>query len=226
MRVLLLGDSHTFGTYGSTLETLFRDTGNDVLRVGWVGATARSYLTGTQERIGLGGTGDFAAAVSQPWDVVVLTLGTNDAAALPAGGKATSAAQNIRALADKFGGSVVWYVGPPAFSEKAARTYNPAFASESLIDKADRLWNEPAPLFERSIDPRAATAPFVKDGDIHFGPKGGKAWATAVFDTVSQGGGAIVPTTGGSAGSGKAIVAVGLLALLGIGFVLWRSRRK
>jgi lysophospholipase L1-like esterase len=223
MRVLLLGDSHTFGTYGSALEGLFRNAGWDVTRVGWVGAAASHYLKGTQEKIGLGGTGDFAAARGRRYDVAVISLGTNDAAALRPGQPADAAAADIRRLADQLNAGSIVYVGPPAFSDNAARTYNAAFAQESLDRKTDRMWQAAAPLFERAIDPREATRPFVQKTDIHFGPKGGKAWAQSVFSAVS-GGPALAPVSGGGASKAPAIVAA-LVVFAGIGFWLWKRRK-
>lgn len=225
--VLLLGDSHTFGSYGTSLEKLFKAAGADVTRVGWVGAAAIHYLNGKERTLKLGGTGDFAAAASRPWDVVVVSLGTNDAAALAPGQSAAEAAERIRTLAYKLQAKSLWYVGPPAFSDNAAKTYNPAFAKESLKLKAERLWDEARNRFPNAIDPRSVTAPFVSAKDIHLGPKGGAAWARRVFDTiageqVTLAPGEKAPSSGGS-GVGLVLAAVAVVA--GVVFVMRRRAR-
>jgi lysophospholipase L1-like esterase len=226
MRVLLLGDSHTFGTYGSALEQMFREAGDDVVRVGWVGATAKHYLNGKHDGIGLGGAGDWNAAKAGRFDLAILTLGTNDAAALNPGQAAGNAASNIRALADQIQATRLVYVGPPAFSDNAARTYNPAFRDEDLNTKAARLWEAAAPLFQRAIDPRQATSGFVQKNEIHFGPKGGKAWAQSVFDAVkSETAIAPVTETAGGGGAKVAGIVIALAVVAGIGFWLWKRRK-
>jgi lysophospholipase L1-like esterase len=183
--VLLLGDSHTHGSYGKSLEKLFKDAGWSVNRVGWVGANATHYLKGKETTLGMGGTGSWSAAKAQNYDLAIMSLGTNDAAGIAPGASAASTAQKLKELSNDISASKIVYVGPPSFSENAARTYNPAFAKESLILKADRLWDATFPLFTLSLDPRQATAPFVTEKDIHFGPKGGKAWAQFVFDSLA-----------------------------------------
>lgn len=226
-RVLLLGDSHTYGTYGSSLEKLFTAAGADVTRIGWVGATASSYLKGTYKKINLGGAGDYERAVANPWDIAIVSLGTNDAAALKVKQPADEAAANIKKLADTLNAKTIWYVGTPAFDEFAAKTYNKAFLDESLIVKADRLREAVKPLFQNTIDPRAVTAPFVQKTDIHFGAKGGKAWADAVYGTVVGVSDAIAKTnarTGGGSGGGMAVV---IAALVGVSaFLWWRKNRR
>lgn len=217
--ILLLGDSHTFGPYGRELEKLFAAAGWNVTRVGWVGARADHYLDGKQERIGLGGTGDWSAAKGKHYDVAVVTLGTNEAAGLPAGGSADAAATKILKLAQGLDADTVWYVGPPAFEAGIARTYNPAFAQDDLNARAGRVWDAALPLFTRMIDPRVVTRPFVLSTDIHLGPKGGAAWAQQVFGAVT---GSSLSTTGSSPGAGL------VLALAGLGLVAWwwMKRRK
>lgn len=203
MNVLLLGDSHTFGWYGRALEGLLRQAGHTVTRVGYVSATANSYLTGGWRKLNLGGVGDFDAAIKRPFDLAIVSLGTNDAAGM---GKADAqaAAARIKALTDKVQAKTLWWVGPPAFSQAAAATYNPAFKTWDLNARAEALVAATAALYgSKAIDPRTATQGFVKDKDIHFNEDGGLAWAKFVFDRVS--------TTGGGGVTAFAVLAVGVV---------------
>jgi len=214
MNVLLLGDSHTVGGYGSELERLFRGRGDTVTRIAHVGAAAGDYLTGKY-------ASEYAAAKAKPFDVVVITLGTNDAAASDYIAPSKTA-ERIKALADGLTSRATWYVGPPSFSANAARTYNPAFAGppgsgKDLNTRAAKVFDAVRGAFgDRAIDSRAATLPFVKATDIHLGPQGGAAWARDVFDRVSGAPLALgAPVPGGLA-----------LILLAGALLWWKTRRR
>lgn len=183
MKVLLLGDSHTVGSYGQSLARLFRDTGADVSVVANVGANAGNYLPGGKYE------SQVPTRVSNPlgFDIAIITLGTNDAAASDSVSPGTSA-DRFKALAEKLPASIVWYVGPPSFSDNAARTYNPVFAGpgKDLNTRAAALLGEAFKRFgSRTIDSRPSTAKFAQANDIHLGPQGGAAWAQAVFQRTT-----------------------------------------
>lgn len=190
-RVLLIGDSHTVGSYGDALQAALQRAGAKVTRVAHVGATAKDYLTGAYRS-------EFRAAARQGADVLIITLGTNDAAAsdyLPV----RQSAQNFKSIATTVGAPVTYWVGPPAFHPDSARLYNDAFARKDLIQRSAELWDAASPLFgDRAIDPREVTRPFTSAkgptkalprGDIHLGPQGGSAWAQFVFTKVAAGSG-------------------------------------
>lgn len=219
MNVLLLGDSHTVGGYGTELERLFKARGDVVTRIAHVGAAAGDYLTGKY-------AGEYAALKGRPFDVVVITLGTNDAAATDYIAPSRTA-ERIKALADGVSSRATWYVGPPSFSSNAARTYNPVFAKEDLNSRAAKVFAAVAPAFgDRAIDARPSTAAFVKQTDIHLGPQGGAAWAKAVFDRVA--GAPLAP--GAPAPGGLAPVSsfpvMPLLLVAGAGAAFWWWRRR
>ena len=218
MNVLLLGDSHTVGGYGSELERLFKARGDAVTRIAHVGAAAGDYLTGKYAN-------EYAALKGRPFDVVVITLGTNDAAATDYIAPSRTA-ERIKALADGLTSRATWYVGPPSFSDNAARTYNPAFAGppgagKDLNSRAAKVFAAVAPAFgDRAIDARPSTLPFVKQSDIHLGPQGGAAWAKFVFDRVA--GAPLAPGSGG----GLPVVPLLLLGVAGAAFWWWRRRGR
>ena len=219
MNVLLLGDSHTVGGYGSELERLFKARGDAVTRIAHVGAAAGDYLTGKYAN-------EYAALKGRSFDVVVITLGTNDAAATDYIAPSRTA-ERIKALADGLTSRATWYVGPPSFSDNAARTYNPAFAGppgagKDLNSRAAKVFAAVAPAFgDRAIDARPATLPFVKEKDIHLGPQGGAAWAQAVFGRVAG-----APLAPGALAPGGGFPVVSLLLIAGAAFWWWRRRGR
>lgn len=183
MNVLLLGDSHTVGPYGQSLAKLFREAGADVTVVANVGANASNYLPGGKYEA------QVPSRVTNPlgFDAAIITLGTNDAAASDSVLPATSA-DRFKQLAAALPSKNVWYVGPPSFSDKAASTYNPAFAGpgKDLNTRASAVLNEAFKRFgAKTIDSRRVTQTFVNANDIHLGPAGGAAWAREVFTKVS-----------------------------------------
>lgn len=228
MNVLLIGDSHTVGSYGSELERLLKARGDTVTRIAHVGASAGDYLTGKY-------ASEYATLRNKPFDVVVIALGTNDAAASDHIAPSKTA-ERIKALADGLTSRATWYVGPPSFSSNAARTYNPAFAGppgsgKDLNTRAAKVFDAVAPAFgDRAIDSRPSTLAFVKQTDIHFGPQGGAAWAKAVFDRISSAPlapGAPVPGGLAPVSSGPSpLFLLGAVAVAGVAFWWWRRRGR
>lgn len=215
MRVLLLGDSHSVGPYGQELEALLRSAGHEVTRIAWVGAAASHYLKGTEKQIGLGGTGDYASAKRQSYDLAVVSLGTNDAA----GGAPKTAAANIQSLFGQLNaGRKVW-VGPPAFSRSAASTYNPAFLKKDLNARSADLYEAMRSSGLETIDPRAATQPFVSTKDIHFNAPGGKAWARFVASELDT-------TARSSASPQVKAGSMGLLSMVLVAVAAWAWLRR
>ena len=182
MNVLLLGDSHTVGPYGNALTTLFTNTGANVTRLANVGATGSNYLLGKYQK-------DYAAVAKQPFDIAIITLGTNDAAASDGVPPARSA-ETFKKLASGLNAKQVWYVGPPSFSDNAARTYNKVFAGpgKDLNTRSAAVFDAARAVFGgRAIDSRPPTAAFTQPNEIHLGKAGGSAWASAVFGRVQAG---------------------------------------
>lgn len=225
MKVLLIGDSHTVGPYGQKLRALFEADNDTVEVLAKVGANAMNYLPG----------GRFSAELEQlarrSWDLVIISLGTNDATFTDSH-PAVRLAANMKALADKVANRVtsteVWYVGPPAFSETAARK-GAAFQApgKDMNSRAAQLLVEVHKLFgAKLIDVRAVTKPFVNANDIHLGAKGGEAWAQAVYDRIKKLRDVDLPGSKGLLTVRRATVPaiVGLLALIVL--VEYRKRRR
>ena len=200
LRVLLVGDSHTVGAYGSDLIAALTNAGaKTVSTVANVGSKATDYTTGKYASAFNNAVGD-----GSNFDVVIITLGTNDAAVYGLNQANTSAAINQIAAA---AAPVAFYVGPPSFSATAAgcpSTWNsgtaaaPSFPcfNPNLNTTADAVWSAVSPSFNtRAFDSRPATAPFVSQTNIHFGADGYQAWSDAVSGWLLQ----TVPSVTGAA---------------------------
>jgi len=189
-RVVILGDSHVDGsTFGKALERMLTSSGASVTRFGWGGSAARTWLAGkpifdkqyTLEQVRNAG----------PWDIAIVSLGTNDGAngGKAAGGNAAQAtkfavqaAADIKKVGDATGARVVYWAEPPTMSPKNASKGGesvPWYTPENI----GLVRTEGRKLFgSRAID---ATSVGLPDGDgIHLGGKGGEAWARVVHDYI------------------------------------------
>lgn len=192
-KVVILGDSHVDGsTFGKALEGLLAASGAQVTRFGWGGSAARTWLAG---RLTFGKQYSVEQVRDAgPWDIAIISLGTNDGAN---GGKAAQgntaqaqqfakqAAAQIRQIADGIGASEVWWAEPPQMSPSNAYKggdVTPWYTPENI----DLVRVEGRKLFGgHAID---ATSVGTPDGDgIHLGGQGGKAWAALVHQTVLDG---------------------------------------
>lgn len=190
MRVLLLGDSYTYGPYGDSLKALFEAAGHDVTRVGIAGVSASTYLNGKWRT--LPAKGDYNAAKTKSYDLAIVSLGTNDAALfVKSAAGAQRVASDMKTLTDGITAKRIVWVGAPAFNDLAAKHYNSKQGRvPNLNARASLVWDAVAPIYgANSIDPRDATRPWTKNLgiEIHFGAKGGAAWARYVFDKVMTG---------------------------------------
>jgi lysophospholipase L1-like esterase len=192
-KVVILGDSHVDGsTFGKALEGLLVASGANVTRYGWGGSAARTWLAGKP----IFGKQFSATQVRDagPWDIAIISLGTNDGAN---GGKAAQgnaaqaqqfakqAAAQIKEIADTIGASETWWAEPPQMSPSNAYKGGdsvPWYTPENI----DLVRVEGRKLFGgNAID---ATSVGTPDGDgIHLGGQGGKAWAALVHQRVLDG---------------------------------------
>ena len=174
-RVLLVGDSHSVGGYGKRLEALFRQAGADVQRLAVGGMAARDFAVGKY-------SDEFRAML--PADVLVVSLGTNDASNLE-GVPLRKVAEYTRKLAVDSGASVAFYVGPPSFADGIAHTLYPVFANYDLNQRAADVYREVAKTFPGLVvDSRPLTADLVSTRDIHFSAANGAKWAERVFQQL------------------------------------------
>lgn len=182
---LVIGDSHVdWSPLGKALDAELKTLGYQVTRAG-VGATAAKTWINKEPVCRPDGTHCVTKAnLPKGADLLVIVLGTNDAAnAHAAGGNLNTQAENnvklIQKLADSFSSKSVLWVGPPTMRDNHKHYTNDVMAT--LYDAAKRL-NVPV------LDSRPATKLLVETGDgdgVHVGKKGGKAWAKAIAEAIT-----------------------------------------
>lgn len=213
-RILLTGDSHMdWSPFGVTLDRLLREAGAVVTRKAIGGSAARQWASGKQVCRTIDGNkvcfsaDDLRAA--GPYDLVVVSLGTNDAANASAENAdrtraAEKAADDVEKFMGLLGSPRFVVVGPPLMKDSTAHYTNANMTP--LVDVFARRFGG------RFIDSRSVPK---TDGDsVHMGRKGGETWAQLVVARLPS------MTGGASAVNGL------LLALLaGAAFVAYRRRR-
>jgi hypothetical protein len=215
-RVIILGDSHVDGsTFGKSLEKMLAANGASVTRMGWGGSAARTWIAGrpifgkqyTLEQV----------RTSGPYDVAIVSLGTNDGAnagvnTQDAGAlsrEADKSIAQIKQVMDATGASVVWWVEPPVMGDRVKHYTN---YNIDFVRKAGRR-----EFGSRSIDSTVVGAP---DGDgVHLGGRGGQAWAQVVHDKV------VSETSLIPEGSGALWWGLGLSFAAVLGAVIWKVKR-
>jgi hypothetical protein len=180
MRIFILGDSHTYGGYGRELQRLLQADGHQVTRIATAGAAALHYLDDKkfrklkQDKTAVTVGGDHHPAFRKKWDLIVVTLGTND---LSINGSASKSGAEIIKLIDSLNGTKKVYVGNPYFHEKQAKRYK-----LNLNKGSEQLWQILSKRYGgNAIDPRDATRKWAPEGDIHLPREyGGNQWAAYV----------------------------------------------
>jgi lysophospholipase L1-like esterase len=189
-RIVILGDSHVDGsTFGKALERRLTADGAVVQRFGWGGSAARTWLAG-KHTLGKQFTLEQVKA-SGPYDIAIISLGTNDGANAGVGtqdantlrAEAAKSVGQIQQIASAVGAPVTWWVEPPRMGDRVKHytNYNIDFVRSAGRQAFGR----------RSIDSTVVGTP---DGDgVHLGGRGGEAWAEVVHQHVLSDTGALMP---------------------------------
>lgn len=182
--ILIIGDSHVDGTsYGIKLEAKLKALGHKVTRAG-VGATsAVQWVKGTACRPKKDKCVE-VADLPKGTDLLLISLGTNDAANAGAAKKdpATASAKIAKQMADlaaKFGAKRTVWVGPPW--QRGGKYYTQA-NMDALYDAAPQSGLE-------VFDSRPSTKEGVLGGSgdgVHPGSKTAELWAQATVDYLAQ----------------------------------------
>lgn len=181
---LIIGDSHVDPTngmpFGQELTSLLLAQGYDVWLNGVGASNAHMWATTNPVCNNTGRCVNKSDLPKNP-DLLLVSLGTNDAANAAAGGQSVAAAvadlqKTIGSFAPK---SSIW-IGPPWMRETVAYYTNDAMAK--LYDAAAAA---NVPIF----DSRPATQQAVQAGSgdgVHLGEAGAKIWAAAVMQSAKK----------------------------------------
>jgi len=200
-RVLHIGDSHTVGIYGSTIDAAMRETGAQVRTIGVAGSSPSWWYQGTVTKCGYYARNE-KGAVDRPADwktpratpslpemireykpsVLVVSLGANLFGASEATVKRET--QQIIDTAKAAGCTLVW-VGPPRARESVK-----SFAAQDRLCETIKTTIGTQGTF---VDSRPFTKYPSNGGDgLHYwgteGTKIAKAWADSVLDTIQKSG--------------------------------------
>lgn len=180
-KVAILGDSHVDGSVmGKELEKLLTAGGATVQRFGWGGSAARTWLAG-KPMLGKQFTVE-QVKNKGPYDIVIISLGTNDGANAGVGTQdaarlkadAATAVAGIKKIADTIGGGVTFWIEPPPMLDRVKHYTN---YNINFVREAGREVFGP-----KSIDSTRIGTP---DGDgVHPGGRAGKVWAELVNTSI------------------------------------------
>ena len=191
-KVLVIGDSHTAGTYGDGLDRLLRAKGAQVHTVGSSGASADNFISGKGTTVGyadhkVNGQTEKTASHATPKleeliaqdkpDTIVVNLGANFRGAGPAGVKAQ--VSKLGEIAKRHNIKIVW-VGPPTTREDMS---NPG-----SLKKFDQDMAAAVQPFGQYISSAPFTPEYSGTDGVHYGGAKGtelaKKWAAGVAGTI------------------------------------------
>lgn len=209
---VIIGDSHVDPSgnmpFGVELKKRLEALGYTVSQVG-VGAT-NAYQWANQTNVcnNVGRCVDQRTVPHNP-DLLVISLGTNDAANTLAGGRSmASSVADVQRIIQQYAPGKAFWVGPPATRQGTAYTY---YTNAGVAQYYAAAYAAGASIF----DSRPVTKPFVDAGSgdgVHLGPQGGAAWAGAVVDAIGS-------------SSWKTAAVVGAAIALAGGAVWWLKKR-
>ena len=191
---VIIGDSHVddWSPFGSRLAKNLKAAGYDVTKLG-VGATSTgSWAYGQACRPGKSKCVDVETQVPKGADLLLICLGTNDAANAQAAksdraAAAAKTAERISAMASKYGAKRTIWILPPW--QRGSMKHYTQDAMEFLYAAAPQA--EGVELF----DSRPSTEALVKGGSgdgVHPTGKSANAWADAIVKQVQEGGGSSI----------------------------------
>lgn len=193
--VLLTGDSHMeWSQFGVKLAAKLKAAGARVTQLAIGGSAAFQWASG-KPVCRADGEGKKCISLADikaagPYDIAIISLGTNDAAnAGKAGGDMTVASRgaiaDTKRFADAIGAKQTWWVGPPTMGKNETKQSYVAYYSNRNMEFVYAAGFATFGSF--AIDSRPAN-PGAPDGDgVHVGTKSGEKWAQLVFDKVEAG---------------------------------------
>lgn len=203
---LIIGDSHVepASSFAQALAAKLKAQGYTVTIAG-VGSS-NAYMWANQQTVCRSGRCVDQATLPHRPDLLVISLGTNDAANAAAGGRAvTTVPPEIKRIVSAYSPSRWFWIGPPATRDNVEWYTNAGIAKFYAAANASGV-----SIYDSRPATRAAVAAGSGDG-VHLGPQGAQVWANAVASAIA------------SQWSTAAKVVVGLAAVTGIVLLLrWK----
>lgn len=187
-RVLMIGDSHTVGAFGTELDAKLRSTGAQVATYGASGSSATQWANGGTTRSGWVARGANGQLEQPPWNqphqipkledliarekpgVIIVNLGANFR-----GGDPTSQVRSLGEIAKKHGIKLIW-VGPPKTREDSS--------NDSAIKAFDQKMAAAMAPYGTYIASDPFTPTYSGSDGLHYGSEAGKKWAYGVFGQI------------------------------------------
>jgi hypothetical protein len=177
---VVIGDSHVdHSPLASELTRLLIAQGYTVTIAGVGASTAALWLSKNPVCRPKGDWCVDKTALPKNPDLLVVSLGTNDAANMSvSGGRDEPIVAQVKQLASSFNPKKWFWIGPPWMGDKARGYLNSSMA---------RLYNAAAAAGVEIYDSRPVTKPLVEAGSgdgVHLGVQGQKIWAGAIARAI------------------------------------------
>jgi lysophospholipase L1-like esterase len=203
---VIIGDSHVEPTspFAQALAAKLQSQGYTVTIAG-VGSS-NAYMWARQQTVCRPGRCVDQSELPHRPALLVISLGTNDAANAAAGGRAvTTVPGEIKRIVAAYAPKEWLWIGPPATRDNVQYYTNAGIAKFYAAANAAGV-----SIFDSRAATRTAVAAGSGDG-VHLGPQGAQSWANAVANAIA------------SQWSTAAKVVVGLAAVTGIVLLLrWK----
>lgn len=188
-KVLMIGDSHTVGAFGTELDQKLRSTGAQVATYGASGSSATQWANGGTTRSGWVERGANGQVSQPPWNqphqiprleeliakekpgVIIVNLGANFR-----GGDPTSQVRSLGEIAKKHGIKLIW-IGPPKTREDSG--------NDSSIKAFDQKMAAAMAPYGTYIASDPFTPTYSGSDGLHYDSAAGKRWADGVFGQLT-----------------------------------------
>jgi lysophospholipase L1-like esterase len=178
---LIIGDSHVepISPFAKALAAKLKAQGY-VVTIAGVGSS-NAHMWATQNQVCRPGWCVDKTKLPRHPDLLVLSLGTNDAANASAGGPSVEkAVADLKRTIAYFAPKKWFWVGPPWMRDNAQFYYNKAMSQ--LYAAASRAG---VSIFDSRPSTKAAVQAGSGDG-VHLGPQGAQLWANATAKAISE----------------------------------------
>jgi hypothetical protein len=168
-KILMLGDSHTVGPYGSKMKEMIKDTGSDVAVDAKIGAAPKDFTNRMTDLI-----------KKENPDTIVVSLGTNFREGGMTQRQIDIQVERItKAVRDTGSKAKIVWVGPP-------RLQTDMKDNGASLDSFDKMMEKAMGSKGKYVSSNAYTNYEGRDG-VHYNKKPAEAWAKGVFDVINSG---------------------------------------